>query len=46
MDFRYLGIEMAAASPDRTAVRVEITGLLEHVGRVVEELEAADKKPL
>lgn len=46
VDFRYLGIEMAAASPDRTAVRVEITDLLEHVRRVVEELEAADKKPL
>lgn len=45
VDFRYLGIEMAAASPDRTAVRVEITGLLDHVSRVVEKLEAADKTP-
>ena len=46
VDFRYLGIEMAAASPDRSAVRVEITGLLDHVSRSVEALEAAGKKPV
>ena len=45
VDFRYLGIEMAEASPDRSTVRVEISGLLNHVSRVVGALEAADKKP-
>lgn len=46
VDFPYLGIEMAATAPDRSAIRVEISGLLNHVTRVVQELEAADKKLL
>ena len=46
VDFRYLGIEMASASPDRNAVRAEITGLLDHVCSLVGKLEVADKKPL
>ena len=46
VDFRYLGIEMATAPPDRSAVRVEMAGLFDHVDRIVRELEAAGLKPL
>jgi hypothetical protein len=46
VDFRYLGIDMAAASPDRNAVRVEIKGLLDHVSVIVAKLEVTGEKPL